>query len=222
MDNYTKVVDSINGWFVWDIICPLLEIVNNNQEHGNILEIGVHHGKSFIPMTTLLRNNEIAVAVDVFEDQQFNYDKSGKGCSKKLKENIKKVYSNDEIFNKIKIIKNDSTKLNANDYLNYTNGSKYRIISIDGCHTESATIIDMKNAIKILTKDGIIIMDDYLNKSWPGVKLGVDKFMKENNNYKLVYLNANKFIICHQENYTKYINILGNLEGNKVKEYKLN
>ena len=91
MDNYTKVVDSINGLFIWDIICPLLEIVNNNQEHGNILEIGVHHGKSFIPMTTLLRNNEIAVAVDVFEDQQFNYDNSGKGCSKKFQESILSV-----------------------------------------------------------------------------------------------------------------------------------
>jgi len=220
MDKYIKVVNTIEGWFNWEDICPLLEIVNNNQEEGNILEIGVHHGKSFIPMTTLLRNNEVAVAVDVFEDQQFNYDKSGLGCSLKLKENIKKVYQNDEIFTKIKIIKNDSIKMNSNEYLDYTNGGKYRIISIDGCHTKSATLYDLRNAIKILSNDGIIILDDYFNHHWPGVKFGIDTFLEENNNYRLVYLNANKFIICYKDNYTKYINILGNLEGNTAQTYE--
>jgi len=222
MDKYIEVVDTIHGWFVWKHICPLLELVNNIQKEGNILEIGVHNGKSFIPMLTLLRDNEIAVAVDVFEDQQFNYDNSGCGSSIMLMNNIKKVYSEDEIFDKIKIIKNDSTKMNSDNYLNYTNGGKYRIISIDGCHTKSATLIDLKNAIKILSDDGIIILDDYLNHVWPGVKFGIDTFMEENNNYRLVYLYANKFIICHKENYTKYINILGNLEGNTAKKYEEN
>jgi hypothetical protein len=220
MEKFIKVVNSIEGWFEWQSICPLLEIVNNNQEKGNILEIGVHHGKSFIPMITLLRDNEIAVACDVFEDQQFNYDNSGKGCSLKLKENIKKVYDNDNIFDKIKIIKSDSTKMNSDEYLHYTNGDKYRIISIDGCHTQSATLIDLRNAIKILSNDGIIILDDYFNHFWPGVKFGIDKFMEENNDYRLVYLNANKFIICHKDNYTKYINILGNLPNNNAINYE--
>tara|TARA_Y100000591_G_C21712926_1_gene634508 strand:- start:222 stop:917 length:696 start_codon:yes stop_codon:yes gene_type:complete len=220
MENYTKIVNTIEGWFSWEHICPLLEIVNKNQKEGNILEIGVHHGKSFIPMTTLLRNNEIAVAVDVFEDQQFNYDGSGKGCSLKLKENIKKVYSTDEIFNKIKIIKNDSTKMDYNNFLDFTNGGKYRIISIDGCHTKSATLIDLRNAIKILSNDGIIILDDYFNKDWPGVKFGIDKFMEENNDYRLVYLAWNKFIICHRDNYTKYMELLVNLKGNIAQHYE--
>ena len=225
MENYIKVVNTIEGWFGWDSICPLLEIVNKNQKEGNILEIGVHHGKSFIPMTTLLRNNEIAVAVDVFEDQQFNYDNSGgaglaASGSLKLIENIKKVYPTDEIFNKIKIIKNDSTKMDYNNFLNFTNGDKYRIISIDGCHTKSATLIDLRNAIKILSNDGIIILDDYFSKPWPGVKFGIDTFMEKNNNYRLVYLNANKFIICHRDNYTKYINLLGNLKDNSARKYE--
>lgn len=220
MEKYLKVVDEIEGWFCHEFICPLLEIVNNNQEKGHILEIGVHHGKSFIPMTLLLKDKETAVAVDVFEDQQFNYDNSGAGCFFKLKENIKKVYDNDEIFNKIKIIKEDSTKLNSIDYLNYTNCEKYRIISIDGCHTKSATLIDLKNAIEILSEDGIIILDDYFNNHWPGVKFGIDTFMEQNNDYRLIYLNANKFIICHKNNYEKYMNILGNLPNNDAVLYE--
>ena len=44
--------------------------------------------------------------------------------------------------------------------------------------------------------------------------------MEENNSYRLVYLHANKFIICHKDNYIKYINILGNLVGNKARAHE--
>lgn len=220
MEKYKNIAETIEGWFKWDEIIPVLEILNNNQNFGNILEIGVHHGKSFIPMILLLKENEIAIAVDVFEDQQFNYDGSGKGSSIKLNENIKKVFDNENIFNKIKIIKEDSTKLNNNDYLCYSNNVKYRIISIDGCHTQHATLIDLWNATKILTEDGIIILDDYFNNSWPGVKFGIDKFMEENNCYRLIYLNANKFILCHKKYYDKYIKLLKKISNNRAIKYE--
>ena len=221
MQSYIKIAHQIEGWFDYKYICPLLEIINRQQNTGHILEIGVHHGKSFIPMTLLLKNKEIAVALDVFEDQQFNYDKSGKGCSSKLKENIEKVYGNDKnIFKKIKIIKEDSTKLKDKDYLKYTKNTKYRIISIDGCHTKNATLIDLNNAINILTDDGIIILDDYFNKDWPGVRFGVDTFMEQNKTYRLIYLNANKFILCNQKYYSKYMKSLRNLPNNIAEHYE--
>ena len=49
--NYKNIVNNMEGWFTWNKIIPLLELINTNQEKGNILEIGIHHGKSFIPMT---------------------------------------------------------------------------------------------------------------------------------------------------------------------------
>ena len=220
MKKYIEVADQIEGWFIYKDICPLLELINKSQQKNHILEIGVHHGKSFIPMITLLKDDEIAVALDVFEDQQYNYDRSGRGCSFKLKDNIKKIYTNNNIFDKLRIIKNDSTTMTSTDYLNYVNGEKYRIISIDGCHTKSATLIDLKNAIQILSDDGIIILDDYFNEHWPGVKFGIDTFMQENNDYRLIYLNANKFIICHRNNYSKFIKMLHNLPNNNAITYE--
>lgn len=160
----------------------ILKKVDEIQGKGHILEIGIHHGESFIPMTTLLKEEEIDVAVDVFEDQQYNYDLSGNGSTIKLKEN--------------------------------TQGNKYRIISIDGCHTKSATLYDLNNAIQILTADVIIILDDYFNHHCPGVKFGVDIFMEQNADFRLVYLNANKFIICNKDFYSQYIDLLGELKGN--------
>ena len=121
------------------------------------------------------------------------------------------IYDNEDIFNKILIVKKDSTTMNATEYLNFTKGNKYRIISIDGCHTKNATLIDLKNAIKILTNDGIIILDDYFNDHWPGVNFAINEFMSNNNNFRLIYLNANKFVLCHKNYYDKYVKILENI-----------
>ena len=219
MEKYKAVADSIDGWFDWVVICPVLEMINNMQEKGNILEIGIHHGKSFIPMTALLRNDEIAVAVDVFEDQHLNCDNSGRGCSFNFHNNLLHFYTHEEISNKIRIVKNDSTTMKDVDYLKFTNGEKYRLISIDGCHTQNATLIDLTNAVKILSSDGVIILDDYFNLDWPGVKFGIDLFLSENNDHRLIYLGANKFMLCHRDTYCKYMSIL-QLPNNSAVRYE--
>ena len=41
---------------------------------GGTAEIGVHHGKSFIPLCLGLRDNERALCIDIFEDQSHNVD----------------------------------------------------------------------------------------------------------------------------------------------------
>jgi hypothetical protein len=206
MDKYYSIADNIDGWFNYKNIIPILEKINSIQKaNGNILEIGIHHGKSFIPMLFFLKNDELAVAVDVFEHQIYNYDKSGRGNKSLFINNINIIFNNRHIYSKIRIITADSTRLINNNYLSYVdNNCKYRIISIDGCHTKDATFIDMSNAIQILSDDGIIIIDDYHNISWPGVKEGCDLFMKEHNEYRVFFDRYNKYIICHKNYYNIY------------------
>ena len=57
----------------------------------------------------------------------------------------------------------NSILLKPGNLINNNNNLKYRIISIDGCHTKNATLIDINNSIDNLSDDGIIIIDDYLN-----------------------------------------------------------
>jgi hypothetical protein len=40
-------------------------------------EIGVHHGKFFLPIVGLSVREEPAIAMDLFEQQQHNFDGSG-------------------------------------------------------------------------------------------------------------------------------------------------
>ena len=110
--------------------------------------------------------------------------------------------------------------MNKTHYLKYSDNNKYRIISIDGCHTKDATLIDLKNAVDILTDDGIIIIDDYFNNDWPGVKFGVDIYLSNNNSFRVIYIGANKLILCRRNMYDKYIQILKKTDTNFAKHYE--
>jgi hypothetical protein len=44
---------------------------------GAVGEIGVHHGKFFMPIAGYALQEESAVALDLFEDQSQNFDGSG-------------------------------------------------------------------------------------------------------------------------------------------------
>ncbi len=95
MDKYLSVVDEIEGWYNYAQINQVISLINDiHSEHnvsGNIYEVGVHHGKSFIPLALLLKNNEKAYAFDVFDMQEFNYDGSGKGNRKQFETHLNAI-----------------------------------------------------------------------------------------------------------------------------------
>src|SRR5450631_1695169 len=68
-------VDTVHGWLGGGAITATLVIhdwqVRNNVQ-GNVAEIGIHHGKYFLVLKNLCRPEEIAIAIDVFEDQHLN------------------------------------------------------------------------------------------------------------------------------------------------------
>ncbi len=116
------------------------------------------------------------------------------------------------------IFQKDSTKMNVDDYLSKSNGDKFRIISIDGCHTKRATYTDLKNASKLLTDYGVIVCDDYENPYWPGVKAGVDQFLSETDEFVVFYVGWNKFILCQRKHYELFKDKFHNVLDNKADE----
>jgi hypothetical protein len=51
------------------------------------------------------------------------------------------------------------------------------MFSIDGAHTEEATINDLRLAEAVLLQDGIVILDDCFNEAWPEVCAGVANYI---------------------------------------------
>ncbi|MFA6527565.1 MAG: class I SAM-dependent methyltransferase [Candidatus Babeliales bacterium] len=204
-EKFYKEADKVDGWFDKRLMFFYLLIDKFQEENGivgNLGEIGVWQGKSFIPLLQLAKKHECALAVDCFEAYEFNRDNSGGVCNYQgFNNNVKKYCSNHD---RLKIEKGDSAKLSPEVYLRKVeNGKGFRMFSIDGCHEGDTTLIDMENAYKCLVDGGVIMMDDYFHFCWPGVSEGVNAFMNKNTNCLKPFLIALNKVFFAQPDYAK-------------------
>lgn len=203
---YKNNFNVIRGWFdlrFLNILIILNEFQNINQINGNLAEIGVCEGKSFIPLYLIANDTNNVVAIDIFDQQHLNRDKSGDSNLERFKNNIK-TYC-DPNMSKLEIIEGDSSLMTAKDYLAKSkNNLSFRIFSIDGSHRPQETMIDLSNAAEALSHGGIIIIDDFFNYEWPGVADGVTQFLKQNHTIKPFFIGFNKVVLTHTEYVSKY------------------
>lgn len=72
-----KFNDKVEGWLdsrAMNYLKLIYKVTGIPDIHGGVLEIGVHHGKFFIPLNALASPGSISVALDLFEDQYLNID----------------------------------------------------------------------------------------------------------------------------------------------------
>lgn len=182
----------------------------SNKIVGNLGEIGVWQGKSFIPLMHLAKDGESVAAIDCFELYEFNRDNSGGLCRSDIfKNNIAAYCSNPD---SLKIIQGDSSVFTSDDYVKAMGNQKgFRMFSVDGCHEAYTTAIDMENAFRSLVDGGVLIMDDYFHWCWPGVSEGVNRFMHKNvNGLKPFFIGMNKIFFAHPEYAKKYFDMIKN------------
>ena len=67
----------------------IIEFQNSINRTSQLCEIGVHHGKSFIPMLKF-SGESVCHCIDIFDEQSLNIDSSGKGDFSIFWKNIKK------------------------------------------------------------------------------------------------------------------------------------
>src|SRR5688572_5357948 len=81
----------VDGWLDDTAISLLLEFGRIQDAHriaGPACEIGVHHGRLFILLHLMTRPDERSVAWDLFEHQDENIDRSGKGNKARFLANL--------------------------------------------------------------------------------------------------------------------------------------
>jgi len=137
---------------------------------GDVCEIGVYHGKSFLCLALGLPLQERAVAIDVFEDQQLNVDRSGRGD----REVFEAALAEHGAGNNVVILKGDSRQLENNGFV--AEGRRFRLFSIDGGHTAEITRNDLLVAERTVVDRGAVVLDDYLNQHWLGVITGLFRY----------------------------------------------
>jgi hypothetical protein len=157
---------------------PVLKVLDDAQRARNVAgavaEIGVHHGRLFIPLHLLQRGTGKSVAIDLFGDQELNIDNSGNGNLDKFTDNVALWSTMDGLV----LHQGDSTQL-APELLTEKAGGPIRFFSVDGGHTEEIVYSDMRLAEQTLAEGGIVIADDIFNQQWPGVAVGTLKYLDD-------------------------------------------
>ena len=138
------------------------------------MEIGVHHGKLYILLNSVIDSKFSSYAVDIFSNQDLNIDGSGNGSLEIFKKNLM-LFDIHKGANTV-IIAGDSTDDGLMLRKRIGVGSM-RFISIDGGHTAEHTINDLKISSELISNEGVVILDDILNHHWLGVIEGVVKFL---------------------------------------------
>jgi hypothetical protein len=162
----------VQGWLAPEA-ATIVTALGETQHHGAIGEIGVYHGKLFILLDLLRRPGESAVAVDLFDLQHLNIDRSGEGDRQVFEANLARHSSGPA---NVRIHSADSTTITADDLIAWA-GGRYRLFSVDGGHSAEITQNDLALASQVLADDGVLILDDYFNARWPGVSEGTCRFL---------------------------------------------
>ena len=171
IDGYSKV----QGWLV-PTTAHIMGILAEEQTRlgvrGDLVEIGVHHGKSFIVLANSVASGEKIFAIDVFEDQHKNIDQSGRGDRETFLNNVNSYAPGTPI----EIIQESSLDLPMIGWPQ-SHADGIRFFSIDGSHTREATLNDLKISEQ-MTKDGAIVaLDDVLSSHWLGVISGLFDYL---------------------------------------------
>jgi cephalosporin hydroxylase len=171
-----KSYKKVQGWYsqsTLELIAELSVVQNKQGIEGSFCEIGVHHGRAFILLCLLAKENEKCIAIDLFDNQQENIDHSGHGNEKMFRRNL---LLNECDLSKIEILSENSFNIKTETLLGLSE-LKYRIFSVDGGHTKETVVNDLRLAESVLTKGGIIIVDDFFDEKWPGVSEGTLSYL---------------------------------------------
>jgi len=150
-------------------------VQNQHEARGHVAEIGVHHGQFFVALALLCQEDEKALAIDVFDWQGLNIDRSGMGDLGILRTNIEQYCP----YKTVVIKQADSLTIDPNDILELFEGQHFRLIHIDGGHTTRHTTNDLKIAEGLIEPGGlgVIMVDDLFHPKWPGVTDAVFKYL---------------------------------------------
>lgn len=197
---------AVTGWLNDGAISTVIAFAKWQEENhvfGDVAEIGVHHGKFFILLANLRREGERAFAVDVFDDQHLNPDRSGRGDLARFTDNLG-LYA-DTVG--VEVIKKDSTQLTRGDFYRGRRGG-IRLFSVDGSHTATHTFSDLTIASQLLSRDGVICLDDFYNPEWPGVQEGFYRFLTGSPDIVPFAYGNHKLYLCKTETHNRYLRLV--------------
>jgi hypothetical protein len=194
---YLASIDGIEGWLSSTTALAMIETLWVQERlgtPGDIAEIGVWRGKSFLALAACARPGERLVAIDPFGAgdplaQRPDLDIAPYGTDYKATflANLARYFPAVQP----EIIEAPSATF-ANDPS--TLGT-LRFLSIDGGHSRAQTLNDLRLAEACLTEQGVCWLDDVFNGAWAGVVSGLFAYLDSTPGLQPVALFPNKLVL---------------------------
>jgi FkbM family methyltransferase len=186
-------LDDVEGALHATTALAMIEVALFQSEHGTrgpLVEIGIHHGKSFLCLAAGAAAGEALVAIDVFDQQELNLDRSGHGDVEKFRSHLNRFFPEA----RVRIVTSSSLAITGGDRA--LDLHDVRLFSIDGGHTSAVTRNDLEIADRSLAKRGICFLDDVLNPHWTGVLTGLTEFLARSGSLVPAVFVPNKLVLC--------------------------
>lgn len=212
LEKYQPHFESVLGWcdtYLFDTI-DLLSSQSINQK-GGIAEIGVQDGRLFILLNQTVSAEYQSYAIDVFDEQHLNIDKSGGGRINYFKHNLQHL-DRHQGKNTV-IISGDSTD-SALKLDKVIEPGSIKFFSIDGGHTPTHTMNDLQIASKAISNEGVVILDDILNHWCTGVLDGWVNFNRMNPSLVPFAMGHNKLYLCKISYRKFYLDLMNTIDLN--------
>lgn len=177
----------INGWFFpADIISFwLLDVVQKSLGiTGDICEVGVFEGKSLVLLSHFLTESEYAHAFDLFPGDMLD----------KARDNLKQY---GESQSRTDFVVGDTANISATE-LDDRFSRSLRILHIDAGHEYHEVYQQLIMFSPYVSEYGIIIMDDYQDREFPGIEAAVLDFCEIDRPRRFVpfFAGGNKMYLC--------------------------
>ncbi len=182
------------GW-LWQSAAYLTAIVGLKQSldgmRGNVGEIGLWQGRYLTLLGLLSSNEESIVGIDSFVHSS---DPAG------FQNRIKTRFESDPLLKgRLRLITEDSTKLRVDD-IKKVASNPFRLFSIDGGHMADEVFSDVNLICNLMCEGGVMIIDDILNPTCPGVIEGMLRFFNSpaGANFAAFCLVGNKMLVTQR------------------------
>ncbi len=183
----------VSGWLSRldaEIISTIMVDQKRRGVKGDALEIGVHHGRTFILLNLCVGEQESAIAIDIFDNQELNIgSRSGKGNFAKFKHNLARRGD----AAKAKILSSSSLDVKKDDLAALTAG--LRFTSIDGGHWYGAVVNDLRLAAACAGAECVIALDDLFHPDFPEVSAGYYAWLEDKPDFVPICVSRGKLYL---------------------------
>ena len=198
--HYLENLHRIGGWLNQTTALTIIETLWLQERYGitgNLAEIGVFQGKSFLALAAGARVSETILALDIFDgtdiaSERPDYDVAayGQGNQAKFMANLTEFFPQAKVVTIVR----SSTDLRGREREFGMMG--LRFLSIDGGHTRQITVNDLQIADACLADDGVCCLDDVFNVHWTGVISGLFEFLQSGPGLVPVAMFPNKLFLA--------------------------